>query len=259
MVAHTRLETVSKTWSAEACKSRRARPRSPYPAARAARRRPPSSETRSIPLSLSTVCPQRGRRNCFVPENGPKSAAETNTAQLTRRSLVQCDLALAGGRGRPRARCSPADSTAGHYRCCCTDASRGSTSTLESFHLTCQPLRSTTTAACCLRRVRIRMAPEDRERGCVLAALVCVSPTPRVPGPRRPAPRTAWRTDELIPRAFFAFFFSFLKLSSFDGPRRPETELQLQGSSFNFESILFPKKIESILPKERAYEPATCN
>ena len=173
---------------------------------------------------------------------------------------MQCDLALAGGRGRPRARCSPADSTAGHDRCCCTDASRGSTSTLESFHLTCQPLRSTTTAACCLRRVRIRMAPEDRERGCVLAVLVRVSPTPRVPGPRRPAPRTAWRTDELIPRAFFAFFFPFssFRVSMAPDVRRRSCNCKVPVSILKV-YILFPKKIESILPKERAYEPATCN
>lgn len=46
-LTRTRLETASKTWSAAACRSRRARPRSRYPAAWASRRRPPSSDTRA--------------------------------------------------------------------------------------------------------------------------------------------------------------------------------------------------------------------
>lgn len=87
MVAHTRLETVSKTWSAAACKSRRARPRSPYPAAWAARRRPPSSETRSIPLSLCVTVPDEegGTVNSQKIEMGQNLLTETNTAQLVGR------------------------------------------------------------------------------------------------------------------------------------------------------------------------------
>jgi hypothetical protein len=70
MVGRTRLETASKTWSAAACRSRRAWPRSPYPAAWGCRRRPSSSDTRSIsrlPGFPTRNCPSRKRAFQVVP------------------------------------------------------------------------------------------------------------------------------------------------------------------------------------------------